>query len=137
MFGDVLLQLVTPRELHEPIVGDLHETFYKLEETHGRQAAWRYYYGDLFASVPSLAWTRAAIDLHDRWFSSVVGGLIAFGAIFQIFQLVDRLHADSTAMTYGVILAATCALCFVPRVAKTVAVLVLFMWLWDGLPRSS
>lgn len=127
LFGDVLLKLVTPRDLYDAIVGDLHERFYELEQTRGRQAARRYYYGDLFASVPSLAWTRVAIGLHDRWFSSLVAGLTAFGAVFGIFQLAQRLGAESGPLTYGVMIAATCALCFMPRVAKTVAVLVLFL----------
>jgi len=126
-FGDMLLKIVTPRDLHDPIVGDLHERFYERQGTHGPQTARRSYYGDVFASVPSLAWTRVVIGLHDRWFSSVVAGLIAFGAVFGIFQLVQRLGTDSAAMTYAVMLGATCALCFMPRVAKTVAVLVLFL----------
>ncbi len=127
LFGDVLLKLVTPATLHDPIIGDLHERFYKLEQTHGRKTARRYYYGDLFASVPSLAWTRIATGLHDRWFSSLGAGLTAFAAVFGVLQIAERLRAQSAALTYGVMIAATCALCFVPRVVKVAGVLMLFL----------
>lgn len=127
MFGDVLLKLVTPTTLHDPIIGDLHERFYNLEQTHGRKTARRSYYGDLFASVPSLAWRRIATGLHDRWFSSLGAGLIAFAAVFGVLQLAERLGTQSAAFTYGVMIAATCALCFVPRVVKAAGVLMLFL----------
>lgn len=127
ILGDMLLKMATPSDLHDPIIGDLHERFYQLQETHGRKAASRYYYRDLFASLPSLAWRRVAIVLHGRWLSSFGAGLIAFLAVFGILQLAGRLGSHSAALTYAVMIAATCALCVVPRVAKTAGVLVLFL----------
>jgi len=127
IFGDVLLKLVTPSHLHDPIIGDFHERFYQLEKTYGSNAARRCYYGDLFTSLPLLAWRRAAIVLRDRWLSSFAAGLIAFLGVFLILQLAGRLGSHSAALTYAVTIAATCALCVVPRNAKPAGVLVLFL----------
>ncbi len=63
---------------------------------------------------------------QDRWFGSLAFGLIAFLAVFGVLDLAQRLGSGSTALTYAVMIAATCILCVIPRVARG-GVLVLFL----------
>jgi hypothetical protein len=86
---------LVPKEVREPLMGDLAEEYAFRVKAASSSAALRWYLQQIFASIPPLIWTRLT---RTAWLSTLGVALLAYFSV-GVVQIIIRWAISSTSET--------------------------------------
>ena len=78
---------LVPKDLREPLLGDLAQEYSRRAQTGDPSAALKWYLKEIWSSVPPLLWTRIT---RSAWVSTFGVAVVAYAAVFLAQLIIFR-----------------------------------------------